>query len=175
MIANLLDVARAEEGRLRPQRAPITVASLLGTLVDGYEVDAAMRRVDLSLELDQRLGVIDTDADLATRVIQNVVDNALRHTRPRGHVLVAARLDAAANELNVLVANDGTPLAPEIRGRLFKRNIGNEANGAGANRGLGLYFCRLAIEALGGRIALVEEPGYTVAFSLHLPLPAWRG
>ena len=171
MIANLLDVARCEEGRMRPSRAPVTIETLLAQMIDGYAVDAGMRRVDLALDVDPSVGVIESDGDLLTRVLQSIVDNALRHTRPRGHVLVTARRGMGAHgeeTVKIRIANDGAPLAPEVRGRLFQRMLGSESNGAGANRGLGLYFCRLAIEAMGGTIRVAEEPGYAVCFEIEL-------
>jgi len=176
MISNLLDVARIEEGRLRPNTGPIAVAPLLGQIVESYAIDAAMRRVDVALEVDDEVGVVESDSDLLTRVLQSIIDNALRHTRARGHITVAARRTADRAGVEIRIGNDGASMAPDVRARLFQRNLGDEANGAGANRGLGLYFCRLAVEAMSGTLTLVDEPGCTVCFAIALPsvAPATR-
>ena len=71
----------------------------------------------------------------------------------------------------LLIGNDGPPVQPEMRQAIFEKwNRGGQA-GSRRNLGLGLYFCRLAMEAHGGRIWVGDEPLPTV-FGLEIPIQA---
>ena len=68
------------------------------------------------------------------------------------------------------VRNDGTPIDPGLRLRLFDKHVqGAHEQGARTGYGLGLYFSRLAVEAHGGRIAVEEHPGWATSFVARLP------
>jgi signal transduction histidine kinase len=167
MIANLLDVSRSEEGLLRPRLGPVSTPSMLQTIADGYAIEVAMRRVDLQVKVDDGRTTLESDADLLGRVVQNLVENALRYTRPHGNIRLSTV--ATATTCEIRVSNDGPPVLTSVRDRLFKRSVPADAH-QGGNRGLGLYFCKLAVDALGGKISLEDEPGFNVSFVIRLPL-----
>ncbi len=167
MIANLLDVSRSEAGLLRPRLGPVSAPAMLQTIADGYALEVAMRRVQLEVIVDAGSTSLESDADLLGRVVQNLVENALRYTRPKGHIRLSTC--ATTTHCEVRVSNDGPPVLDSVRPRLFKRSVPADTH-QGGNRGLGLYFCKLAIDALGGTIALETEPGFNVSFVIRLPL-----
>jgi signal transduction histidine kinase len=109
------------------------------------------------------------DPPLLRRVLINLLDNALRHTPERGRVLVQAQFVSSSTVL-IRVADSGPGLPPEERERVFekfKQAKKNQARGRGM--GLGLTFCRLVIEAHGGRIWVEDHsplPGASFAFTL---------
>ncbi len=167
MIANLLDIAKSEDGRLVARLAPVELKSLIAKIAEDHLTEARLRNVnvvcDASLE-----GLFEVDADLLGRVVENLIENGLRYTRPGGTLrVVAADL---GTQLEVRVANDGPAIPTEARAHIFEKYGQAQTPGATRiNRGLGLYFCRVAAEAHGGSILLGDEPGMTTCFSVRLP------
>ena len=171
MIANLLDVARNDEGRLVPRPTPTEAAVFLGRLAHERGAEARVRGIDLSCDVDPGLQMA-VDQDLIGRVLENLLDNALRYTRRHGRIRLAASVADNGEDVELVVANDGVPIAHELRGRIFEKYEQGNAGGVVHSRGLGLYFCRLATEAHGGKIALEEEEGFPTVFRLRLPKTA---
>ena len=169
MIANLLDVARNDEGRLVPRPTPTDAAVFLGRLAHERGAEARVRGISLSCEVEPGLQIA-VDQDLVGRVLENLLDNALRYTRRHGRIRIAATASGGGEDVELVVANDGAPVAHELRARIFEKyEQGSGAGGTVHSRGLGLYFCRLATEAHGGAIALEEEEGFPTVFRLRLP------
>ena len=98
----------------------------------------------------------------------NLLENGLRYTRPGGHLRVST-VDLGT-QLEVRVANDGPAIPEGARAHIFEKYGQAQTPGATRiNRGLGLYFCRVAVEAHGGTIQLSDEPEMTTCFSVRIP------
>lgn len=82
--------------------------------------------------------------------------------------MLRARPVSDSKAVELTVANDGKPIAPESRAFIFEK-YAQVASNASVNRGLGLYFCRVAVEAHGGRIDLVNDPQIATCFRIELP------
>ncbi|WP_394826313.1 sensor histidine kinase [Pendulispora albinea] len=172
VIANLIDVSRWEEGRLALRCGSVVLPELFRRVVASHEVELAQSKVDMRIEVRDDLPAIDADADLLARVLHNLIDNALRNAKPHGTIVLSAHVSATRDVIELGIKNDGPPVPHATRAALFVRAVGTtEADGLGLNRGLGLYFCKLALEALGATIALSEEPGFPVAFVIRYPMP----
>ena len=162
MIMNLLDMAKADEGRLVPVRAEVDTAALLHRVFEGLELRGASANVALSSHAS--VAAIDADPDLLERLLANLVDNGIRFS-PEGatlHVEIARSADAV--ELRVRDAGPGIP--EDRREAVFQRFESD--HGTGMNRGLGLAFCKLAAEAHGGRI-WIEDASPGAIFCVRIP------
>jgi two-component system, sensor histidine kinase and response regulator len=166
IVTNLLDLVRLESQRLVLHRAATRPGALMSAVAHVRAPLARKRTVQLQLDLDDRLE-IQADVDLLTRVIENIVDNSLRHVPDGGHILLRTALRGERAVL--LIGNDGPPVQPEMRQAIFEKWNRGEQAGSRRNLGLGLYFCRLAMEAHGGRIWVESEPMPTV-FGLEIPI-----
>lgn len=162
MITNLLDLGKADEGRLAPTRArfelPACIASVIGEL--------APRAAAAEISLVDEVSPTDVacDEDLVRRVIANLVENAIRHAPQESRVVVSSRTSAEGLEL--VVADDGAGIPAEQRASVFERFV--SAGAERSNRGLGLSFCRVAVEAHGGKIWVEDnQPG--ARFRLLIP------
>lgn len=167
MISEMLDLPRLEEGKLqlRPQR--IDTGTLFEEVRMAFVGAAQFRRLSLEVEATAGL-VLHGDKALLTRVVENLVANALRYTPPGGRVRVEAGMEAGAPYL--AVRNDGPPIAPELRPRIFDKHVqGEQERNTRKGYGLGLYFSRLAVEAHGGRIAVEDASGWPTSFVARLP------
>lgn len=168
MATELLDMSRLEEGRLQPVLREVSARGLLDSAAHSRAHEMSFREIRVQVTGDRGLRV-RLDADLVGRVIDNLIDNALRYTPREGRI----HLDAAPGALGVRIAvlNSGPPIPLADRDRIFtkyERVVG--ARGAStSNRGLGLYFCRLAIEAHGGRISIDDAGGTGARFLVDLP------
>ncbi|HEY7955917.1 MAG TPA: response regulator [Polyangia bacterium] len=166
LLANLLDATRLEAGRLNLRRCRTEVAELLDPLMHQRAHLAESRGVTLhsAIAPESRLYA---DVELIGRVVENVFDNALRHTPPGGRIEVQAW--PQAEQLELRIGNTGPAIPLETRGLIFEK-FGQAGAGAGRmNLGLGLYFCRLATEAHGGRIWVEETRELPTVFGLELP------
>jgi signal transduction histidine kinase len=167
MILNLLDLSKADEGKLVPRLVPVDLRALVETVRSEFEVSAQARNVTLSAHLD--VPTVSADEDLLRRALANLVENAIRHSPLGGAVTVTAAASADATEIRVVDTGAGVP--PELRERVFDPFLQIESNDRSVNRGgrgLGLAFCRLAVEAHGGRI-WVEDGVPGAVFCVRLP------
>jgi signal transduction histidine kinase len=171
LISNLLDVAGIEENRFKLRRSPTHIAPLVAHLVKHRATLARVRGIEVSSAIDPELWV-DLDGELVGRAIENILDNAFRYTPTHGRVAVFGEVIGANAELRI--ANSGSSVPEELRPLIFEK-FGQRANDAGRmNLGLGLYFCKLAVEAHGGRIWVDESPAFPTVFNLRFPINACR-
>lgn len=172
LVGGLLDVAQLEEGILRVNPAQVVVAEFLPRCARFHEADIAHRDVRVDLDVEPADLCASFDADLVARVVENLLDNAVRYTPVGGRVRLAAR--AEGPHVVLTVGNSGPPIPTGERERIFDKfyRIDDRRAGARANRGLGLYFCKLAAEAHGGAIAVEETPELPTCFVVHLPIGA---
>ncbi len=165
MIVNLLDVSKADEGRLDPAPVPIEMGALLADICRTMQARAGASRVSLRSIVDDGV-VAYADPDLLRRVVDNLVDNALRHAPEDSEVMVrGVTLDGGTR---LTVADAGAGVAEDQRTRVFERFTQGEAFAGHSNRGLGLTFCKLAVEAHRGRIWL-EDAAPGAIFCVWLP------
>ena len=113
-------------------------------------------------------GVVDRDA--IARVMQNLVSNALKLTPPGGDVRVSLR--GGEDTLRVEVSDHGPGIAAEHHPKIFEKfgQLDTNVRQSIASSGLGLYFCKLAVEAHGGRIGVESQVGQGSTFWFELPL-----
>jgi two-component system, sensor histidine kinase and response regulator len=166
IVNNMLDLVRMEADRLVLHRAPTRPALLLNQVAEVRASLARKHSVKLELHADDKLE-INADVDLITRVIENVVDNSLQHVPDGGRILLTA--EARGESATMMIGNDGPPVPKQLREAIFDKYGREEKRGTRRNLGLGLYFCRLAMEAHGGRIWVSDEPMPAV-FGLELPI-----
>ena len=167
MVTDLLEVSRLEEGRLELRRAPLAPAQLLDEVRRQAAPLARTKRLQLEAEAAPGLSV-QADRSLLTRVVENLAANAARHTPQGGRMRLEAREEAGG--VLLAVHNDGRPIPPEARAQLFDKFAqGSAEKSARSGWGLGLYFCRLAVEAHGGSIGVEDVPGWSTSFVVRLP------
>ena len=167
--ANLLDLARLESKQLPLQLASLDIAALLATLARHRTAQASFRDIRITVRPAPPGPRARADEDLLSRVIDNLLDNALRYAPVHGRIEMEARW--TGERVQVRVGNDGPPVSPVARGTIFDK-FARGADGGRMNLGLGLYFARVAMEAQGGRIWLEETPELPVVFGLELPAAA---
>jgi signal transduction histidine kinase len=169
MVTVLLDVSRLEEGRLEPALTLQPAKTLLDASARGRHHEATLRSIVIEVVADREQQV-RLDADLISRVVDNLLDNALRYTPSRGSIRLSAGPGPLGTRLTI--ANSGAPIPEKDHERIFTKyeRMGESKSPRGSNRGLGLYFCRLATEAHKGRISVDDGGGKGCRFIIDLPL-----
>jgi len=168
LVSTILDVDELEDGMLRAQLAPVRLLDLIERARDGNRAHFEVRQLRCDVAVDPEL-VVNLDRDLFGRVIENMLDNATRYA-PRGGRcgISATRIDGV---VEIAIGNSGPPVPLADREQIFGRyfQVERRRASARANRGLGLYFCKLAVEAHGGTIHVEERGDLGAVFVARLP------
>ncbi len=166
MISNLLDLSKSDEGKLLPTRTRLAAGPAIDSVLTELAPDAARHEVALQLTLG--VESVFADKDLLRRVLANLVENALRHAP--AHSVVAIQVGAYPGGFEVRVVDRGVGVRAEARERIFDAfvQVASDGHHTRGGRGLGLTFCKLAVEAHGGRI-WVEDAAPGAAFCFRLP------
>ncbi|HEU5074828.1 MAG TPA: hybrid sensor histidine kinase/response regulator, partial [Polyangiaceae bacterium] len=117
LLLNLLDISKSEEGRLVPERAEVDLEALVAEVLGAHDVNA--QAVGVVLNRNVQVRSIPADVDLLRRVLENLLDNSLRHAPEGSEVVVSVTPGARAVEIRVADAGFGIP--PELREKIFER------------------------------------------------------
>lgn len=170
MVNAILDASRLESGEMPLDREPLDLNRLIH--------EALQHQFPLAKEKEMRLqyAVPDlpcvwADAALMRRVLENLVGNALKFTPEGGQIVVTGQLLASTAPpafVQISIQDNGPGIPPEMRERLFKKFSTGRHHARGS--GLGLVFCRLALEAHGGRIWVGDPTETGTEFNFTLPV-----
>lgn len=173
MIMNLLDIERLETGKLQLVRAELPLQDFLATTIETQRLAAGEREIALEVPPELTETRISADANLLERVLTNLLSNAIKHTRPEGRIRVTAEREDDAR-IAISVVDNGNGIPKEYHEKIFQKFGQAELRREGqkTDTGLGLTFCKLAVEAHGGKITVDSEPGKGSAFRITLPIHA---
>lgn len=168
LIDSILDVARLESGKAELNYQAIEVGEMVREAVEQVGPVAVGREIRLSLHVPPGLPLIEGDRHLLLRTLINLLDNALKFTPPGGEVQVTVERPSA-DVLQFAVSDTGPGIPREYQERIFDRftRLPNEQL---RGTGIGLAFCKLAVEAHRGRIWVESQPGKGATFFFTLPL-----
>jgi len=173
MVSNILDVNRLEEGKLEIKAESIAICDFLESQSIPWIQQAERQGKVFRLECLTLAGhIIHSDPDLLCRILENLVSNAIKHTRAGSGLIRIVARPAEQNGVIFEVIDNGDGMPPEFNDRLFEKYsvLDNQTDHrTNSNTGLGLFFCKLAVEAMGGRIWAESEPGGGSTFSFSLP------
>jgi len=163
-VEDILAFAEIDAGEMTLDLAETDVAALLDDAHGRWKARAIEAGVALHLSATDAQGTIRADAASLARVLDHLIDHALRQTAPGGRVLLSAR--RTADEVCLEVADTGRGIPFHVQAHIFDRFSGEE----GAAAGLGLALVKALVELHGGWVALESEPGAGAAFACHLPV-----
>jgi len=172
LVDSLLDISKMESGAMTLDREPTPLAPLVTTVLDELRPLADELEVALDAEIPRDLPPLAVDAAKTERILLNLVDNAVKYTPGEGRVWVEAEPDPAdAGFARIRVCDTGPGIPDEFKQKLFERFV-QVAGQRGRRRGtgLGLAFCRMAVEAHGGRIWVEDNPGGGAVVAFTLPV-----
>ena len=170
MVNALLDVARAEDDRLEVEVAVVAVGELARAAAEQLLPWATELGVALTVAVDPATPPALADANLTTRVLVNLLSNALKYSPPQTKVRVTVAPDDRSG-VRVAVEDQGPGVPAAWLKRVFGKFEQVQARQAGAavGTGLGLAFCQMAVQAQGGRIWMESQPNVRTAVMFTLP------
>ena len=166
LVQNLLDMSRVQAGVLQPRRTVTSLAELVSSVVS--DLDPEARGYPVRVEFPDALPPVDVDLVLISRVLANLLENAIRHS-PRNGVITIRGALATPQAIKVSVADHGPGVSPERHNEIFEL-FARRAGDAGA--GLGLTIAKTFVEAHGQRIWVEDAPGGGARFCFTLPVAA---
>ncbi len=174
MVTAVLDVNKLEAGKMTLRIAECDIVTLAREVIDSLSSLAGGRV--LSLQPSCAELPVPIDRGVVFRVIQNLVANALKFA-PANNGRVVVDLDRAEGGLRCRVTDNGPGIPAEHHDYIFEKfgQVGDGAARKGFSTGLGLPFCKLAVEAHGGRIGVESEAGKGATFWFVLPGDLARG
>jgi NtrC-family two-component system sensor histidine kinase KinB len=168
LIDSLLDLGRLEAGETELNKTSVNVDALVQEAVEQIQPFALGRRQNLSMHVADEVSEVFADRDLILRVLTNLLDNAVKFTHRNGHITLSA--ERMEGGVLFTVADDGIGISPDHRLRIFERFARLENADGVKGTGLGLAFCKLAVEAHRGRIWVESEVDEGSQFKFTLPL-----
>jgi len=171
LINDLLDLAKAEAGRMELHVEKTSIGHLCQALVDFFTPMADEKRLALTLAVDDNVPVVYTDPGKVRQVLYNYLSNAIKFTPAGGRIHVAARL-LSEHTVRMAVADTGPGIAKEHHEAIFEkfRQVDGSITRQGNGTGLGLAICHELSVLLAGAVSVDSEPGRGATFYLDLPL-----
>ena len=174
LIEDLLEVARIEETTLELDLQPLAPAALLAELVEEWQVRFQQEKAVVAMDVSDDCPVFRADKGLMKRVFSNLIQNAITHAGSGVSITLSAReYPEAGGTGGVLftISDDGPGIPPEYHEVIFRKfeRVKNPQLPRARNSGLGLAFCKLVVEAHGGRIWVQSSERRGSHFHVSLP------
>jgi len=170
LVSAILDISRLESQQMPLEHTLISLPDLVTGVLEAQLLLATDKGLYLESDVPPTLPPVWADEGLIERVLHNLVGNAIKFTPDGGTVRVTARTEASDQaRILVSVSDTGSGIPAEIQDRLFQKFVTGEQEERGS--GLGLAFCKMAIEAHNERIWVesISENGATFSFTLSSP------
>jgi signal transduction histidine kinase/signal transduction protein with GAF and PtsI domain len=177
LVDSLLDISKMESGAITLEYEPVDLREPCTAVIDDLAPLARELDITLAADIPPEVPLLRADIEKAERILLNLVDNALKYTPAGGSVAVRAHAPgtggAAGGFIRIDVADTGPGVPDEHKMRLFDRFAQLDGQrGRRRGTGLGLTFCRMAVEAHGGQIWIEDNPQGGAIFSFTLPVAA---
>lgn len=171
MVSNLVTINKIEDGKLAPCKEEVDLKSLLNEAYSAFKGLARIKKVDLQMDMEQELPTIYLDRILILRVLQNLLTNALGHTSSETTITVGCRKVPDKEIIEFFVQDQGPGVPEDKQLSIFdKYSSLSERQDALVGTGLGLYFCKLAVDIHNGTIGIESPTGKGCRFYFTLPL-----
>jgi len=179
MIQGLLDIYKMEQGAIQVNFILVDMAELILDVVKQYQPQSEARNITISVSDVEPLPKIYIDRSMIKRVLSNLIDNAIRHTPQGGFINIKGDYDDEF--VKISVTNTGKSIDKKYHKRIFDKfeqlNLKKEGTNVGSC-GLGLAFCKMAVELHGGSIWIEDnesQKGCTFSFKLPINNQLERG
>lgn len=171
MILSLLDISRLERGKYMLQPVAINLAFMLRAPIKRYRDLPENKQKLIELQVDKDLRNVYMDSELFERIIDNILDFAYRHSLDKSRIHIDAVDNETDENITLNITYEGKTIPQEFREKLFNKMAQLELKNANIYRskGLGLYFCKVALTSQGGDITVDRDYDKGLRFQLLLP------
>jgi signal transduction histidine kinase len=172
MVESLLDIARLEDGDMPLLTELVAVPQLFEDILSRVSQLYTDANVHVESVVDPGLPKLEVDRDHIQRVLLNLLDNAIKFTPDGGRICIWARMDDEGDTPGVLIGvrDSGPGISKSTQTKLFQKfHTDSSIQGRRRGTGLGLAYCKLAVEAHGGDMWLESQEGQGSTFLMRLP------
>jgi two-component system sensor histidine kinase/response regulator len=172
MINDLLDVEKLESGLMHVDHEDLSALELAQSAASQVSALAIAKGLKIEMQVESSLPSFRGDKDKLLRTLVNLLGNAIKFTPSGGMVTVTAFPSEDGSSLSFSVTDTGDGIPHESFKRIFEKfgQVEPQSGVRVAGTGLGLTFCKLAVEAHGGEIHVDSQPGEGSTFSFSIPL-----
>jgi len=174
MITAMLDLAKLEAGEMQLNLGDVDLGDVLSDVGVGMRPLLERRNLTFRTDLPADLPLLRADRESLRRILVNILGNAAAFSPDAGCISVAAQ--AGDGHVDIAVQDQGPGIDPEDQARIFERfgQVACRQSGRKYSTGLGLAFCKMAVEAHGGEIGVESEVGKGSTFTVRIPSEATR-
>jgi signal transduction histidine kinase len=173
MIHSTLEIHKMESRTLKLEEKIVSLPSLIQAATRQFEILAEQEKIALIIEIPENLPPVQVDNQVFIRVLANILHNGIKHTRQGGKIVVQAE-QQEDGETRIKIQDTGIGIPAQYLDKIFDKfvQIESQKTGTSVSVGLGLYFCKLAMEAHGGQIWVESQEGKGSTF--YLTIPSYR-
>jgi len=168
LINSILDISRLETGQAILETQPTNLVPLLNDVIEFIKPQTDIRGIDITVNFASNLPQVEIDADMISRVALNLLENANKFTPMGGSIQMTANVKGP--NIEVAVRDNGPGISPEQIPSIFEKFTRIKIEDGPEGSGLGLAFCKLAIETHGGHIWAESKVGEGTTFRFLLPI-----
>ncbi|MFH0984835.1 MAG: PAS domain-containing sensor histidine kinase [Candidatus Omnitrophota bacterium] len=172
MISELLDISKMEEGKMVLKHEKIQVGELVEDILRNFSEMAKTRKITLRSGIEPPVSGICGDVFLIRRVFLNLIGNAFKFSPVGTSIEITAAPQEKKGTVLFSVRDEGRGIPPEYHEKIFEKfaQVQNVEMKKSVGKGIGLTFCKMAVEAHGGRIWVESEAGKGTIFHFELPV-----
>jgi signal transduction histidine kinase len=169
MITAMLDLAKLEAGEMRLDLRDVDLGQVVSDVEMGMGSLLENKKLTFEADLSGDLPSLRADREMLRRILVNILGNAITFSPQAGRIAVTAHPEAG--KVRIAVRDEGPGIPAEYRERIFEKfgQVESRLSGKKYSTGLGLAFCKMAVEAHGGQIGAEGEPGKGSTFWFTLP------
>jgi two-component system sensor histidine kinase/response regulator len=169
MVVNLLDISRMQEGTMQIKKDMLDFNKIVVEGINRIKDYSENENKDIRMRLDESIPNMLIDHSVIDRVIENMINFAVNNTAENGSVIISTENNS--DNMRFSIQDNGTPIPGKFHRKLFEKFSQTELknNGLRVSRGLGLIFCKMAIEAHHGTLELDTENKEGNLFHIIIP------
>ena len=167
MISSLLDINRLEAGQPITNKTNCSVEKLIDEAIETLTPGATSREITIEKMIFTSIPPVNVDEDMVRRVFINLLENAIKFSSPGDKTVIGAKVNE--NQITVWVEDHGPGIPEDAIDRIFNKFVRIHGEGFAKGLGLGLAFCRIAVESHGGKIWVENIASGGSRFILSLP------
>jgi signal transduction histidine kinase len=168
LVSEVFELAKLDSSDVHVRFEPFSLAELIQDVLQKFELTVKQKKIQLRINAAEDLPLVFADIGLCERVIENLIDNAVRYTPADGSIIVSAAPEK--DRMMVRVSDTGSGISPEDIPHLFDRLYRRDRQDSSSGSGLGLAIVRRILELHGGNIGVSSTSNVGTTFTFTLPI-----
>ncbi len=173
MILNALDIARYSGKTFKIKKEPTDISELVEEVRETFQIALELEKKEIVFYPPKSFETVYIDREIIKRVLENLIANSLKYTeKGKGKIEISVSTDKDKSFFEIKLIDNGKGMEEVNLEKIFEEfvQLNPVSSKSGLNRGIGLAFCKLAVEAHGGEITVNSKKGVGTVFIVRLPV-----